>query len=282
MLRNQMEDQAAGLRRLLGKSVGRKFVVLSSTSPAQKNIFLLNLASAMIHCGNSAHLLDTRMDDTGIGARSQTMNKLDLWDLALKSQPLQKGFYEFMLGGRISKLSTKPTANLLNKDQNFLTDVIERLSSESNIWLLDSELKLDNPFLIPEFTDSQILLLVSNQADSIKKGYTYLKQISQTMGRRQVFLILLNMDASQAQLIYRNMSSTANQFLAISLLQLGIVPADEHIGMAAQLGKALHEVFPHSKAAQSVKEIANHLLENQTTHVTPIPSQNSNHLVLEH
>jgi flagellar biosynthesis protein FlhG len=282
MLHSAIEDQASGLRRLLGKPETQRYVVISAIGHAQKNIFLLNLASSFIHQGSSAHLLDTRMDNNGVSARNFTASKLDLAELAQKNEPLHHGYYEFMQGGRISKLAAKPTSEILQSTRTKLSKVIEDLSSESNIWILDSEFNDDNPLLIPEFTDSHVLLLVTSSAQSIKNGYSYLKKIARQVGRRKVGLLVLNTDEDQALLVYKNMSSAANQFLSIQLQHLGTIPFDEHISMAAQLGKAIIEAFPTSKASNALKSIVSELLETKMrAPVTPPPNQ-LNHLVLEH
>jgi flagellar biosynthesis protein FlhG len=280
MLHNAMEDQAAGLRKMLGKPETQMFVVLSAINPVKKNNVLLNLASAFISHGNSIHLLDTRIDKKGISSR--TPQQIDLWDLALKSLALHQGYYEFTQGGRISKLSTKPTALIMQQKTEHLSNVISHLSTESNIWLIDSDLSQDNPFLLSEFSDSHIILLVSNTAQSIKYGYSYLKHISNTLGRRKVSLLVIDSDEEQAQLIHKNIKSAATQFLSTQVNYLGSIPQDEHLGLAAQLGKAIIEAFPSAKASYALKSMVSHLLDSKMTDTVLPRTTQLNHLVLEH
>jgi len=284
MLSNPINDQAAGLRRMLGKTQVHKYVVLSAISASQKNTLLLNLASSFIHQGSFAHILDTRIDNGGISTRTQNCQKLDLWDLAFKDQPLHKGFYEYAQGGRISKLSNEPTQQMFDTKSQIqkLSSLIQNLLTDSNIWLIDAEFREDNPFLIPEFSDSEIILLVSNTPYSIKKGYSYIKHVCHTLGRRKVLLIVVNADETQAQLVHKNMSTAAKQYLSMNLGYLGSIPQDDYLARATQLGQAIIDAFPLSKASTAFRAVVSQLLGNSTPNLTSPPMSNLNHLILEH
>jgi flagellar biosynthesis protein FlhG len=284
MLPSPINDQAAGLRRMLGKTQVHKYVILSAIPTSQKNTLLLNLASSFIHTGSFAHLLDTRIDEGGISARTQQCQKLDLWDLAFKDQPLHRGFYEYVQGGRISKLSNEPTQQMFDTQSRIqkLSSMIQDLSTDSNIWLIDTEFGLDNPFLIPEFSDSEIILLVSNTSHSIKKGYSYIKHVCHMIGRRNVALMVVNADESQAQLVHKNMSSAAKQYLSMNIKYLGAIPPDDHLARATQLGQAIIDAFPLSKASTAFRAVVNQLLGNPATNMIAPPMSNLNHLILEH
>ena len=172
MLHSMMEDQAAGLRRMLGKPSTKNFIVLSAIPGTHKNSLLFNLASAVIHAGNSSHLIDARMDQSGISSRLKTQLKSSLWDLSISNQPMHLGFYEFMQGGRISQLASIPTSQIIHHTSKLelLSKTLQNLSNDSNIWFIDTELKMDNPFLIPEFSESEVILIVSSTAASVAKS----------------------------------------------------------------------------------------------------------------
>ena len=59
-------DQAAGLRRILGARKSRYVSVLTALEPAQKNLVLLNLAAALVRAGNEVQLLDASLNADGI------------------------------------------------------------------------------------------------------------------------------------------------------------------------------------------------------------------------
>lgn len=284
MLHKMMEDQAAGLRRMLGKKDIKTFLVLSAIPSTQKNTLLLNLASSLIHAGNSTHLVDTYIDRSGVSSRLQTLIKSDLWGLALKNQSMDQGFYEFMPGGRISQLAGLPTAQLISQSVQLeqLSNTIQSLSNDSNIWFLDAQLKLDNPLLIPEFSDSEIILIISSTPASIKNGYSQLKHISQTLGRRHVSVVINHTDLTQAQHIYKNISTAARDYLSIPVSFLGHIPSDEDLTKSALLGKSIIEAFPLSKAAHALRSISKLLIDKNTGMQFIPPSSQSQPLVLEH
>ena len=284
MLHSMMEDQAAGLRRMLGKPATKNFIVLSAIPGTQKNSLLFNLASAVIHAGNSSHLIDARMDQSGISARLKTQLKSNLWDLSLTNQPRHLGFYEFMQGGRISQLASVPTSQMVQQASKLelLSQTLQNLSTESNIWFIDAELKMDNPFLIPEFAESEVILIVSSSAASIKNGYGQLKNIANTVGRKRVALLVNHTEDSQAQLVYKNIATAAKNYLSIPLSYLGHIPEDDYLIKSSMLGKSIIDAFPLSKSSQAFRSITEILIDQKLHQHFVAKPINSQPIVLEH
>ena len=284
MLHSMVEDQAAGLRRMLGKQNTKNFVVLSAIAASQKNSLLLNLASSLIYAGNSTHILDMRTDHSGVSTRVQSLIKSSLWDIAKKSQPLQACFYEFIQGGRISQLSKLAISEIVNQTSTIdhLSKIIQSLSMDSNIWLLDADLKQDNPYLIPDFVESETILIVSSSPGSIKNGYSQLKHIANNYGRRKIGLLVINADDTQAQLIYKNIATASKDYLSIQLDFVGFIPEDDYLSKSALLGKSIIEAFPLSKASHAFRTIAESLMHKKSPSFVPKTSPNSQPLVLEH
>ena len=285
MLHSMVEDQAAGLRRMLGKQATKSFVVLSAIPAIHKNNLMYNLASALSRMGNSTHLIDTRIDYSGVSSKVPQLLKNDLWDLSIHNKPINHGYYEFMQGGRVSHLAKLPTLEMINEPSNLecLSRTIQAFSEDSNIWLLDSDLNLDNPFLIPEFSESDVILVVSGSPNSIKNGYGQLKHIAHTVGRKKVALLVHQMDEDQAQLIYKNISNAAKNYLSIPLSYLGNIPNDEYLNKAQLLGKSIIDAFPLSKSANAFRDITE-LLTDQKLKQQQLVAQSSTpqSLVLEH
>jgi len=284
MLHSMVEDQAAGLRRMLGKQKTKNFVVLSAIAASQKNSFLLNLASSLIYAGNSTHILDMRTDQSGVSARVQSLIKSSLWDIAKKSQPLQACFYEFIQGGRISQLSKLAISEIVSQTSTIdhLSKIIQSLSMDSNIWLLDADLKQDNPYLITDFVESETILIVSSSPSSIKNGYSQLKHIANNYGRRKIGLLVINADDAQAQLIYKNIATASKDYLSVQLDFVGFIPEDDYLSKSALLGKSIIDAFPLSKASHAFRTIAESLMNKKSPSFVPKISLNSQPLVLEH
>ena len=284
MLHSMLEDQAAGLRRMLGKQDTKKFVVLSAIPATHKNNLIFNLASTLIRMGNSTHLLDTRIDYSGVSSKLTQLITYNLWDLSVQNKPIQNAYYEFMQGGRISHLGRQPTQEMLNQTSKLelLSSNIKSLNEESNIWLLDSELKLDNPFLIPEYSESDVILIVSSSPNSIKSGYSQLKHIANTVGRKKVSLLVHQSDEIQSQLIYKNISNAAKNYLSIPLSFLGNIPNDEYLSKSQLLGKSIIDAFPLSKSANAFKNITELLADQKLKQQFVAKPSTPQSLVLEH
>ncbi len=262
---NTNRDQAEGLRRILAGQRSRQLCFLSAVSAAQKNAVLLNLAAALVRAGNEVHVLDASLSAQGIGSCAAPALQHTLWDVAQQGASLQDAVREHELGIYLSRLSAQALAQLPSQagEREKLSRVLREMSPNANFWLLDTDLQSSNPFVLPELSASEVVVLVANTPTSIKNAYTEMKEFQARFGRRQYHLLVLGASATQAQMIAKNMATAVNRYLASQLVALGNIPADEHWSRAVQLGRAIVDAFPMAPASIAVREIAERLIGSQ-------------------
>lgn len=255
-------DQAAGLRRILGARKSRYLSVLTAIEPAQKNAVLLNLAAALVRAGSEVQLLDASLSADGIAYCAAQLPTPSLWQLACRQGDAQQAVQPHGPGVRIARLSHRPLSEQLSSpdDTTRLSQQLQALSPAGHFCLVDTDLQRDNPFVLPELAQGEMVVLTSSTATSIKHAYAQIKALHGQLGRRPFLLMVVGATLVQAEKIQQNIAQAANQYLAVPVRFLGNIPSDEHLGRALQLGRPVVEAFPMASASVALREVAARLL----------------------
>jgi flagellar biosynthesis protein FlhG len=275
MSRNPGLDQAEGLRRMLTPVVTRRISFLSAIPPGQKNAILLNLAAALVQMGSDVHLLDASQSAQGISAKAQL--QVCLSDVALQKAELALALHEQGQGIHLIKLSREPLNQLAEQPLALesLSKTLRELSPETGFCLVDTHLSNDNPFLLPELAEGDVVVLATVSADSIKAAYSQIKALHAQLGRRPYQVLMVGATPQQAKLIQQNMNQAANLYLAVPLTSLGSIPVDEYLLRAVQLGRSVIEAFPMAGASIAFRAIAGQLATKTLGVTTPTPALSS-------
>ena len=263
MLDKRGRDQAEGLRRLLGgQQQPRRLAVLSAVTPGQKNAVLLNLAAALVNAGSAVQLLDASQNSTGIAAHAHPALSACLWSVAQQDRGHEQAVREQAQGVRLARLSRQPLHGKPDAELEKLSLLLRMLRPESNFWLIDIDLAQDDPFVLPEIAQSELIVLTSAAPASIKQAYGQIKMLQARLGQRPVYLLVVGTSAQQADLIQQNMAQASSRYLAITLTSLGNVPADEQLAQAESVGRAILDSNPVAEASVAFRKMAAQLISN--------------------
>jgi len=255
------EDQAAGLRRLMTSYQPKIVTVLSATSSESNSGLLVNLAASInehdcdvliLHAGQVSR---EALRPYGIEAIPS------LYDVAHQRSALAQSVKSSKLGFSISKLFSKNQKHtaIESNNEKQLNKVFNNLASLFEVVLIDASLDKNNLLPLDILNDNKILIQLTRDAESIKQGYSLIKQIYSQIGRRSFGIIVVDATDAQAALVFRNISQVARQYMQIELEFFGAIPADQHIDRAAKLGRAITDAFPASNAAKAFKALAQRL-----------------------
>lgn len=263
MLDNRGLDQAEGLRRILGAQQPRRLAVLSAVGAAQKNAVLLNLAAALVNAGSEVQLLDASQTSTGIASHAFPVLSSCLLSASQRAQGNEQAVREQAPGIRLAQLSRLPLKDNLQADElGLLSQLLRTLKPDSNYWLIDVELEQDDPFVLPEIAQSELLVLTSTAPSSIKRAYSQLKAMQTRLDRRPCYLLVVSATTQQAELVQQNMAQAASRYLEIALTSLGSIPADEQLLQAESMGRALVSSQPKAEASVAFRRMATQLMSS--------------------
>lgn len=260
-----LKDQAEGLRVLLGKRGNKSFIVLSALNPIDKNGVLLNISTAIIHSGESVNLIDANRNLDGISsilknksanAQAKTNHYLSVITSSIQSNANRIGITKVFSASEASENTNKPLNEILK--------LIEENTEKYTISFIDIDINDEITEHLEEITAGQVIVLVNNQENSIKKAYTLLKKLSTKISDLKVNIVVNGSDQEETQLIQRNISLTASNYLSISIASLGNIIHDEDLAKASKIGKSVFEVFPKSPSIDIFNQIARNILSEPT------------------
>ena len=283
MSHNQGLDQAEGLRRMLGPGTIRIISFISAVPPAQKNETLQNLAAALVQTGSEVHLLDASQLQDGISSCAASPSQVFLSDVTQQNVAQALATKEQNQGIYITKLSREPISQMTDQPKALenLSIALRELSPKTGFCLVDTHLDNDNPFILSELAQGDVVVLTANTIDSIKSAYAQIKALHTQLGRRSYQVLVIGASPHQAAKIQQNMSQAANRYLAVPLTSLGSIPSDEHLSRAAQLRRSVIEAFPMAGASVAFREIATRLVDNHINVTSPFSRSGSHFAKME-
>ncbi len=251
-------DQAEGLRRLLSGPKPRVVSFLSAASGSEKTAMLVNLGASLAQAGRDVLLLDACLESEGVAARLEALRGATLLQVARQERALDEVVQPMPQGFGIASLARgrqRPEARepLLARR---IANAFGVLATRSDIVLVDAELDAEDAFAIPSLANGEIVIQVENSAASIKSAYAIIKRLNHALGRRPFSILVSGSGEKEAQVVYRNIASAAERYLAVNIRSLGSIPADDHLKRATYLGRAGGEAFPKAGAAAAFRQLA--------------------------
>lgn len=261
-----LKDQAEGLRNLLGSRNNKSFIVLSALNPSDRNAILLNISVAIVNSGESVQLIDANRNvgSSSSIVKNKQSNSQGKTQNSLSS--ITSNFKNIANGISITKIfNASDDLTKLPKSLKETLQLIEESASKSTISFIDIDINDEMTEHLDEVTSGEVIVLVNNQEDSIKKAYTLLKKLSSKISDLKVHILVHGCNKTESQLVQRNISLTASNYLSLGTSSLGQISNDEGLINANKIGKSVFEIFPESKSADYFKQIAKNILKESKT-----------------
>ena len=267
MSNKTVPDQAEGLRRILAGQTSRTLAFLSAIPVELKNAVLLNLATSLAKVNSGVHLLDACQSHQGISVSTPPHLAQSLWDLAQQRCIASTAILEHSPGIRIAKLSEHPLAPVAQQPEhiNKLDQLLKATFKTSSFALIDTDLDHDNAFVLPEIAAAEMVVLVSETAESIKNAYALVKKVHAQLGLRVFKMLVVGATPGKANLIQKNMSIASSQYLGVKLASLGCIPDDDQLIRSSHAGRAMVDAYPMSPASAAFRALAGRLIDDFVT-----------------
>jgi len=264
-----IEDQAAGLRRIMAGPIPRVITVISafnSDCHKEQPRLLSNLAASLTLHGSEVLVLQTG-PETREATIQYSLNQAPvLIDAAMQKTTLAEimhlcGDRKYENGYNIAKLSHKSRGHSVfdGITQTALNQTFSQLASHYDVILVDAVLNKHHELPLPILSQHEIVIHLTQEAESIKQAYILIKQMHQKIGHRSFGILVSQANSTEAQVVFNNISEVALRFMQIELEFIGNVPEDEHISHATSLGRAVIDAFPRAQASLAFKSLAKRL-----------------------
>jgi len=257
-------DQAAGLRRIMAGSKPRLLSIVSAATGndalAEKSRLVSNLAASL--AGQQAQVMIVTANSPRHVIRGYGLDALpSLLDVVNQRisleyviEPSDHGYVAANLSH--AKLGDHYLGGLVMGELN---RVFARLTQQYEVVLVDTTLNDDNTLPLTALNNSEIVIHLNNEPQSIKQAYAIIKQICSQLGKRPFSILVSDANEIESERVFRNMAQVARQFLQVNLEFLGTIPTDDHISRAAKLGRAVIDAFPMANASKAFRVLAKRL-----------------------
>lgn len=254
-----MQDQAAGLRRLLSGDFVRIVTLASGRRGVGKTTALINLAAALAKRGKQVMVLDEHQGAHSVVGMLGLTPYYDLSHVVRRERSLE----QVMLSGPEGIMvvpagkSVQSLAALGAEDQAALVHAFGQLSLPVDVVLVDAVAGVASHVLPLSLAAQELVLVVDPRQASVTDAYALIKVLNQGFARRS-FHIIVNRAASpeEGEAVFSNVAAVASRFLKVSLDYMGCVLLDEKLHRATQLGRTAVDAFPATAAAQTFRDLA--------------------------
>ncbi|MBR7798795.1 MinD/ParA family ATP-binding protein [Undibacterium fentianense] len=251
-------DQAEGLRRMLDMPKLRVLTFLSALPDSERNGMLINLAATFAQQGKKILLVDAKPSSSSLSAWLNLNADQSLLEVARQQRTMDAVIKEVSPGLSITRITqgANHSAARQSMGNRELAKVFDLAASRSDLVVVDCNLNSDDTFLISSFEESELIIQVSANPETITQAYSLIKRLNNKLGRRTYGIVVSGVDTDQAQRVFANLSMTARRYLAVELQLVGYVPIDVHLTRATELGRAVIDAFPFSKASNAFVRMA--------------------------
>ena len=254
-----MQDQAAGLRRLLSGDFVRIVTLTSGRRGVGKTTALINLAAALAKRGKQVMVLDEHQGAHSVVGMLGLTPYYDLSHVVRRERSLD----QVMLSGPEGIMvvpagkGVQSLAALGAEEQASLVHAFGQLSLPVDVVLVDAVAGVASHVLPLSLAAQELVLVVDPRPASMTDAYALIKVLNQGFARRS-FHIIVNRVASpeEGEAVFSNVAAVASRFLKVSLDYMGCVPLDEKLRRATQLGRSVVDAFPATEAAQTFRDLA--------------------------
>jgi flagellar biosynthesis protein FlhG len=257
-------DQAEGLRRMLELPKLRVFTFLSALPAEERNGTLINLSATFVKKGKNTLMVDAKSSSSTLSAWLNLKSDQTLLEVARHQRTMDAVIKVVSPGLSITKVANiiPKSLGLPQSGYRELSKVFDQAANRSDMVVVDCELNSDDSFILSSFDDSEMLIQVSTDPATITNAYGLIKRLSNRLGRRTYNIVVTGATEEQAQRVFSNLATTARRYLAVELNFVGCVPEDMYLKRATELGRAVVDAFPLSKAADAFMRMADKLVSS--------------------
>ena len=251
------DDQAAGLRRLVGDLNHLRALGILGPDAELNSIAGANLAFALGHRGDAVCLIDEAPGPHNVATRFGLTPNYGLVDVL----DGKRGFSETLAeapGGLQLLHAPNGSARVAGTDERAWNRLADEFIGHEWEWLLLAAPADESPSLA---LASPLRLLVLPAAQSrLPEAYAVLKAAHRKQPDTRWLALVMNAgEDDKTHQLMSALNETTQRFLGIEVEPVGAVPKDAHLDQATRAMRAVLEFAPGAPSAQSIRLLAERL-----------------------
>ncbi len=256
---NVIDDQAAGLRRMVSPKPVRVIAVTGGKGGVGKTSVSVNLSIALANINRRVMLLDADFGLANIDVVLGLHPEYDLSNVMSGERTLE----EIILNGPggiqvVPGASGLPCMAEMSPAEHIgLINAFSEVAHDVDVLIIDTAAGISDQVISFSRAAQEVVVVVCDEPASITDSYAIIKLLNRDHGVQR-FHVLANMIRSvqEGRDLYNKMCRVTDQYLDVMLTYMGGIPYDDHLRKAVKAQKPVVESFPRSRSAQAFKNLA--------------------------
>ncbi|ARG97961.1 MinD/ParA family protein [Legionella micdadei] len=257
--KEEMVDQAAGLRHLSRSKPVKVIAVTAGKGGVGKSNVSVNLALALAQREKNVLLLDADLGLANIDVMLGLHAKYNLSHVVQGLCHLSDIILTGPNGIRIipAASGTEYMTQLSSVEHAGIIDAFNELTDDVDYMIIDTAAGISDTVLSFARSSQELIVIVCDEPTSLTDAYALIKVMSKRYEWSH-FHILTNMVRStrEGKELFNKLYRVAEQFLDVRLDYLGAIPFDDKIHEAVKKQKPVLISYPESTAAKSFIQLA--------------------------
>ena len=258
---HKLFDQAAGIRKMrqINPKPVRVIAVTSGKGGVGKTNLSVNLGVALAQMGKRVALLDADMSLANVDILLGLSPEFNLSHVLAGEKTLDDIMLKGPSGLKVIPASSgiQQMSELSTIEQAGIIRAFSEIDQNLDVLIVDTAAGISSSVVNFARACQEIIVVVCDEPTSLTDAYAYIKLLNRDYGLSK-FHIVTNMvqTVQQGQQLFTKLSKVTDRYLDVSLSYTGGIPFDDYLRKSVQKQKPVVEIFPRSKAALAVKNLA--------------------------
>lgn len=275
LMSERIDDQAAGLRRMVNSSPIRVLAVTGGKGGVGKTNVSVNLGVALSEMGRRVMLLDADLGLANIDVVLGLHPEFDLSHVMRGERDLEEIIVSGPEGIQVVPAASgiREMASLSPAEHAGIIHAFSDIGGNLDTLVIDTAAGISDSVISFSRAAQEVVVVVCDEPASITDAYALIKLLNREYGISR-FRVLANQvnSAQEGRNLYNKLCRVTDRYLDVMLNFLGAIPYDETLKKAVKGQKAVVQAYPRSRVAQAFKNLA------RKVDSLPMPAGASGHL----
>lgn len=270
-----MNDQAAGLRRMAKQKPVQVIAVASGKGGVGKTNVSVNLSLALSGMGKNVVLLDADLGLANVDLLLGLHSEYNLSHVISGERTLEEVMVDGPEGLKIIPASsgTQMMSELSPSEHAGVIRAFSEINTPIDVLVVDTAAGISDSVVSFTKASNEVIVVVCDEPTSLTDAYALMKVLNSDHGVQR-FNILANSVRSPKEglNLFAKLTRVTDHYLDVTLDFMGAVPYDEYLIKAVKKQNAVMQSYPQSPSAMAFRKLAKKAAS------WPMPEQASGHL----
>ncbi len=258
-----MNDQAKKLREMvdINKKNQKVIAISSGKGGVGKTSIIANMAVALSNINKKVILFDGDLGLANIDIVLGVKANYSIIDVINKSKKLEEIIVDYNDNLKIIPAGSgiEAVSNIAENDLIDLLDTLNKLSSQTDVLLIDTGAGISKKVMTLLKNAMDILIVSTTEPTSIADAYATIKILTLNYNRKDIKMFInMAKDIQEAKSVFDNMNNICGKFLNTKIEMASYSVFDKNLPNSIKSQKPIIKYYPDSNFSISIKKLINY------------------------